>query len=149
MTVLEIVISAAIIVTAVVGISGAWQLFLKISAINAQKTQAAMLVEEAGEALNIMRDQSWSSKIATLSLNTNYYLYWNNTDYTITPVATTTKSGLIRTIVFSAVQRDGQSDITSSGTIDPDTRFVRVNILSPSSESIVQAELLIHNVYNN
>ena len=150
MSILEIIISAAIIMTAIVGISGAWQLYLKVSGVSAQKTQAAILIEEAGEAITIMRDQSWTGKILPLGIGTDYYLYWNAGAYATTTTATTT-SGLTRKIVFSQIFRDAQSDIsTSGGTLDLNTRKVTIRIYAATtSDPLVQAEMLLHNAYSN
>ena len=156
MTILEVVVAAAIIVTVVTGLSGAWQLYLKISNINSQNTQAALLAEEAEEALNIMRDQSWSANILPLTTTPNqiYYLYWSGNAYAATTTATAADSSgsFMRTIVFKPISRDSTTkDISASGTNDPNTKQVTITVYPTgnASTTLIKADMLIHNVYNN
>ena len=150
-SIIEIVVAAAIIATAVVGISGAWQLYIKVSNISAEYAQAANLTEEAGEALDIMRDMSWNSNISPLSLGTTYYLYWNGQSYTATTTPQIINSTYLRTIVLSSINRDANYNIASSGTLDPNTKLatITVTISGNASTTLAQLQTLIHNVFNN
>ncbi|MES2314662.1 MAG: hypothetical protein V4524_01865 [Patescibacteria group bacterium] len=151
LSVVEIIVSAAIIAIAVTGIAGAWQLYIKVANLGTQYAQATMLVEEASEALSVMRDTNWTSAINPLSLNTTYYLYWDGTTYSATTTQQVSSGSFVRTIVFSTVTRDVNFDIASSGTVDLKTRKVVITVypLGNASTTLAQAQLLLHNVYNN
>lgn len=151
LSVVEIIVSAAIIATAVTGIAGAWQLYIKVANLGTQYAQATMLVEEASEALSVMRDTNWTSTINPLSLNTTYYLYWNGATYSATTTQQVSSGSFVRTIVFNAVTRDANFDIASSGTVDLKTRKVIITVypLGSASTTLAQAQLLLHNVNNN
>ncbi|MDD5165300.1 MAG: hypothetical protein PHG25_02060 [Candidatus Pacebacteria bacterium] len=150
-SVVEIVVSAAIIATAVTGIAGAWQLYLKVSNLSNQYAQANMLIEEASEALSVMRDTNWTSTINPLTVNTTYYLYWNGSAYSGTTTQQISQGKYVRTIVFQSVVRDVNFDIASSGTVDLKTRKVIITVypFGNASTTLAQAQLLLHNVYNN
>jgi type II secretory pathway pseudopilin PulG len=149
MSILEVVIGAAIIMILTTAIGGAWQTYISLTKVSGEKNQASLQIEEASDALRFMRDSSWATNLATLTLNQPYYLVWNN-GYSLTSTATTTNN-LTRTIVFSSVSRNGQDDISSSGTIDPKTKKVTISVYNNRSpqELLIQSEMLIHDVYSN
>lgn len=152
-SILEVVLVAAIILTVVTAIAGAWQLYLRTANTISIQTQATLAEIEVVEALNIMRDSGWASKIASLNLNTNYYIRWNGSTYiaTSTSITLATSSALVGRITFQSIKRDAQSNISSSGTIDPDTRLVSMKIYPSNNTSniLVQANMLLHNLYDN
>ncbi len=53
----EIVIGAAIVALVVTAVASAWQFYVKLSGQSTRLTQAALLIEEGGEALQYMRDK--------------------------------------------------------------------------------------------
>lgn len=149
-TIVEIVVASAIIVTVVIGVSAAWQAYVRLSSAGANAAEAVLLSEEANEALQYLRDSGWAANIAPLALNTAYYLQWNSGNYqlTTTPV---NNQNLTRKIVFSAVARDaGTHAISGSGTPDPSTLSALITIYPTGNETAVlmQSQTLIHNVYN-
>ena len=150
-SVVEIVVAAGIIAIAVTGIAGAWQLYFKISNQSVQYAQTTTLIEEANEALSVMRDSGWSNKINTLSLNTTYYLYWDGSAYSATTTPQIIQNTYLRTIVFQPVTRDASFNIASSGTTDVNTRKVTITISlsGNASTTLAQSEMLLHNVFNN
>ena len=151
-SIVEIVVSAGIIAVAVLGITGAWRLYLKVANQSTMYAQGALMVEEAEEAITLMRDFSWSRYISPLTLNTNYYLYWNGSAYVATTTAQTSANGYIRTLVFRSVQRDSNSNIVlSSGIVDSRTKNVLITVVPANATTTVvgQSDMLIHNVYSN
>ncbi|MDP2720820.1 MAG: hypothetical protein Q8O75_02670 [bacterium] len=92
----------------------------------ARNTRATSLAEEDTEAIRAMRDESWSSNIATLTFGTTYYPVISGDKWTLT----TTNPGLIdnlytRTVVVENVGRDANGNIVASGgTNDPKTKKV-------------------------
>lgn len=151
-SIVEIVIGAAIVALVVTAIATAWQFYTKLAGQSVRSTQAALLIEEGGEALQYMRDKGWTANIANLTNNTTYYLIWDGTDYKATTTPILINSAYSRTITFGAVQRDASYNIASSGTVDTDTRTATLNIyanLATTSTPILQAQMLIHNVFQN
>lgn len=149
----EIVIGAAIVALVVTAIASAWQFYVKLGGQSTRSTQAALLIEEGGEALQYMRDKGWAANIANLATGTPYYLIWNGTDYLTTTTPTLTNSSYSRIVSFTAVQRDSSDNIVpSGGTVDHGTRLFTLNIypnLSTTSAPILQAQMLLHNAYGN
>lgn len=151
-SVVEIIVASAIIVTLVSAIGGGWQLYLKVTRDGTHFTMASNLSEEGAEAIQLLRDLSWDSHIASLSLNTPYDLYWTGATYAATTTPQLIQSIYRRTVNFSAVQRDAWDNIVSSGgTTDSNTRKATISIYlgSTSTAPISQSEMLIHNTYAN
>lgn len=151
-SVTEIVIGAAIVAVVVTAIATAWQFYAKLGGQSTRTVQAALLIEEGSEALQYMRDKSWTANIANLSLNTPYFLIWNGADYAATVTPTLINGNYSRTVTFSSVERDASGNIAAGGTLDPGTRTATLNIypnLSTTTTPILQAQMLLHNVYNN
>lgn len=122
---MEIVVSAAIITTVLIGLVAAFHGALKISAETGKKTQANFLAEEGMEAVRIMRDMDWNN-IGNLSTTTQYRLAFVNSIW-----ATSTAVALIdgvfdRTFAAGDVYRDGAGKIASSGAYDSETKKVTV-----------------------
>jgi Tfp pilus assembly protein PilE len=151
-SVLEIVVAASIILVITVAFAGAWRTYIILTRITHEKMEAAALTEETAEILQFLRDTSWSTNIATLSLNTPYYLSWNGSTYIPTDTPSLIQNTFIRTITLSPVYRNGSDDIVSNGgTLDTKTKKVTVAIATNQSppEVSVTTESLLHDIYNN
>ena len=153
LSVVEIVIAAAIIITVVTAAGGAWQLYLRLSNTSIRQSQAAILTEEAAEALRVLRDENWTRNIATLTNGTLYQLSWNGGRYSLDTSQVLLQNQYVRTIALSAVNRDATTfDIVSSGgTTDTNTKKVTISVFTEGATSspIMQSEMLLHNVQNN
>jgi hypothetical protein len=152
LSVIEIIVAAAIIVTLVTGAAGAWQLNLRLSNSGIQQSQAAIIVEETAEILQLLRDDSWSRHISPLSLNTTYQLAWSNNKYSITQAQTLIQNSYVRTITLASVNRDSNDNITASGgTLDVNTKKVTVSVflVGATSTPLMTSEMLLHNMYAN
>jgi Tfp pilus assembly protein PilV len=122
-SIIEIVIAAAIIGISVIGIINSLKVFLSLSMKNTNEAQAGLLLEETLEVLQYSRDKGWTSNIKNLNKNVGYYILWNGIDYS----ATTTPQ------------------------VDDGTRKVSVEIAWKDGveDKKVNSEFLIHNVYQN
>jgi type II secretory pathway pseudopilin PulG len=152
MSIVEIVVAAGIIATSVLGIVGAIQVYLKIVYSNTRETQAVLLLDETAEALQYLRDTSYSANFASTTASTTYTLYWNGTGYQLATSTISLPYGMSRTISFDSVRRDGSDQIVSSGgTLDPNTKKVTINIAWPykNATTTISSEMLIHNIYAN
>jgi len=151
-SILEIVISAAVITFTVATVMGVLDVYVNISLNNSKKTQAAILTEEAGEAMQIFRDLGWATKITPLTNGTAYHLIWNGSSYEATTTPTLIHDKFYRTIKLSAVARNSSDDIvTSGGTTDPNTKKVTVDIYANSltGDPLLETEMLILNTYGS
>ena len=151
-SIVEVVVAAAIIATVGLAITGAWQGYIKITQLGASYTQAALLTEEAGEAIELYRDMSWSGMIAPLALNTPYYLYWNGTRYATSTTAVAVNTNYAVSFSLYPVMRDANSNVVAAGgTNDPDTLKAAIIVTPFSNASSVYSEsdILIHNIYGN
>jgi len=134
-SVIEVLVACLIMSTITLIVMSGASKGIELSNKALRQVQASQLAEEGVESVKSIRDTNWST-ISTLSLNTNYYLTYNtNTNIWslgTTPVAPV--DGIFtRTITFSAVNRDTNDNIASTGTLD--TGIKRVNVLvSWSSE---------------
>jgi Tfp pilus assembly protein PilV len=150
-SIIEVVIAAAIIGISFVGIISAFSIYISVSAKNAREAEAAMLLEETNEVLQIFRDESWNTYISPLNPGTRYYLYWDGVGYSATTTKIVNSNGLERTFTLSRIYRDGSDDIVSGGSEDENSRkaSILVSWVYTNSTSTLSAQTLIHNVYDN
>lgn len=124
LTLVEVVIASAIILAAVLALLGVHSLYLKMALGNGDAIKAAYLSEEGLEAMRFLRDSSWSANVAPLSLGTEYGLILNGAVWEVSYTDTLVDE-FERTVTLSAVYRDGNGDIVSSGgTLDANTLLV-------------------------
>ncbi len=131
MGLIEIVIGSAIIVTGILALSDAYSRYVKFAFANESNLQAAYIAEEGLEAITFLRDKGWTTNIKNLSTTTTYYIAWDSTN-AYWKATTTTQyidSKFLRQILITDVKRDGSDHIATTGTYDPNTKFVTVNVL--------------------
>ncbi|MCF7865546.1 MAG: hypothetical protein K9M11_03500 [Candidatus Pacebacteria bacterium] len=155
-SVVEVLVASAIIMTSVISILGVYSGLTSISLRNTSKVQAGMLLDEGAEALRFMRDVSWNTNIGPLVNGTTYWLYWDYSTSTYGWRATTTQNLIDdqfdRSIVLASVNRDATTYniVSSGGTLDTGTRKATITTswfdkTSTSSKSIV---MYLYNTYN-
>ncbi len=152
LSVIEIIIAAAIIVTLTATAAGAWRLYIQVASTSTRQSQAALFVEEGAEALRLLRDSSWTSYIAPLTLGTTYQLNWTGSTYQTTTSQVLLQTQFVRTFTLAAVNRDsGDNIVSSGGTNDPNTRKVTFSVflVGATSTPIMQTQMYLHNVYAN
>jgi len=120
---------ASIILVFVVALFGAYAFYLRISFENLHRAQATFIAEEGIESIKILRDQSWSEKIALIPFGETYRITWNEGLVELALGASYIDGMFDRTIVFEEVGRDSNGDIVEQGgTPDEGTRKLTVNI---------------------
>ena len=150
LTLVEVVIASAIILTAVVSLLGVHTLYLKTIFAGNNSVQAALLSEEGIEALRFFRDDSWSAKITPLVNGTAYGLVYNNGWQAST--TNTYVERFKRTITLSPVYRDASLDIVASGgSLDPDTRLITSSVAWPVRDATTTKTIYFYltNLYSN
>ncbi len=131
----EVLVACAIISVSTFALISSAQKGILLSNQALRQTQASLLTEEGAEAVKSIRDTSWST-ISALSLNTNYYLSYNNSTNVWSLGTSPTSlidSVFTRTVVISAVNRDATDNIASAGTLDSRTKKITINISWPES----------------
>lgn len=149
-TLVEVLISAAIILTSVVTILGVHSLYMRTAFSNNENIKATYLAEEGLEVVRFWRNVSWDSKIETIPLNTEYGLSESGTSW-----ATSTNQyvgNFQRRISLSSVQRSVTGDIVASGgTVDPNTLLVssQVSWAKGGATTTKAISTYITNLYEN
>lgn len=128
MALIELLVGLTIISIALVSLLTTYRAHLKAALANTNAIKASYLAEEAFEAVRFLKDSNWNGTIANKTNGTAYYLSWNGTSWTVTTTPQYVDE-FLRTITFSAVNRDSNDDITTSGgTLDPNIKKVDVTI---------------------
>ena len=117
---IEVIIAAALCLSAVLGIVGAFVMTIRAAQGNLSRIQAAYLEEEGLEAVRTLRDNGWTANIASQPVGSTRYLAWNGATWELSTTNTPIGS-YERTVVFDTVYRDGAHNIVSSGTADANT----------------------------
>lgn len=145
----EIIIATGILVAVVVAVSGSLRAFVLLNTHTHELTQAALLIEEGSEAIQVLRDTDWDTHIATTTLSTAYSLYWDGDSYEWSFAPVLIDGLFYREVVFEEVRRDASGVLDESGDVDVNTRRAVITIKDSENSVIDQAELLIHNSYEN
>lgn len=113
--------------------------------------QANMLLVEGVEVVKYLRDESWTTNIATLATSTPHYLIFTSGDWEIVSTSTSIDSVFTRYFVFENVYRDGNDDIAPSGTHDPNTLKLSMNveILDRGATTTESITTYITNIFDN
>lgn len=113
----------AIVMLAIVGLSAQ---NLRLSGLVVEDVQADFLLEEAAEAVKLIRDDGWSN-LSSLTLDTAYGLSFAGNTWSIatSPVAI---DGFTRSVTFSEVERDAITGAIGSGSVDTQTLLVTVDV---------------------
>lgn len=133
MSLVEIIIGTALIVSALIGLFGAFSFYLRAGFRNTDALQAVFLAEEGVEAMTLLRDESWSN-LSTLTTGTWYGLQWNGAKWVATTTVLLIDGVFSRTFLLDGVyRRDFDKDIiasTSPGakTLDPNIKRVTVRV---------------------
>ncbi len=139
----EVVVVASIVTLLTVAITGVINQTVVVNDLALRNTQAGYILEEGAEAVKIIRDNSWSN-ITGLTAGTNYYLGYSSGVWSLSATPSTVDTRFTRIIVISAVNRDGNDDIASSGTNDTGTKKVTVTVSWLSAGNTVTKTLAFY-----
>lgn len=126
----EAVIGVALISAFLVGITAVAGFSSRLVFSSESEMQAAFLLEEGADAVKGLRDAGWTSNIAPLFLDTDYWLNFNGSAWILTSSATPfIDNRFDRRIKVFQVLRDANDDIVvSGGTADPNTKKITVSL---------------------
>ena len=129
----EILVSAAIISVVLLAISGIASSSVSISHRTVDTYNATLLLEEGAEAVRTYRDNAWSN-ISALSSGTNYCPTFatstNSWSFPASSTCSKVNSIFTRSLTVSAVNRSSTSSniISSGGTVDSGTELITVTV---------------------
>lgn len=145
---MEILVAAGIFVTAVSVFLVSFGFLDDISVRASDKTQVGLLLEEGAEAVMLLRDQGFDTNIVSLEEGEPYYLYWDGSAYQVAEGEVAIMGRYLRTITVYAAARNGSDAYAESGTNDPNTKRVVIEVRRTSDDEILAtSEMLIHNSY--
>src|SRR3989338_2385750 len=75
----EIVVASAIISVSIFSLSAVSVIGNRLQSQSLEKIRANFLAEEGLEAMRFLRDKSWNTNLANLSVGTNYYINFSTT----------------------------------------------------------------------
>lgn len=154
---IEILIASAILSASLITLTATSQIAFRLMKESLERTQAGFLAEESIEVVRILRDDGWSTHIATLSLNVPHYLNFSTTTdlWLLSTASSSPIEGIFdRTVTFKEVYRrnsDGEivgADSIDPKTLDPDTKHVTARVLSVAGKETV-IETYITNIFQN
>jgi prepilin-type N-terminal cleavage/methylation domain-containing protein len=151
---IEVLIAVSIITVGALALSTAYTVYLKYALANQSNSQAAYLTEEGLEAVTFLRDKSWSANIAPLSTTTTYYLNFNSSGgyWALTSTAQPYIDGqFLRTISIGDIKRNGNYQISPTGTYDPNTKEITATVAYYQGHATTTQAIstYITNIYNN
>lgn len=124
----EIVVGSAIIASVLVATVTAVNEIRQLDVRTTKLIRANYLLLEGIDVVKILRDTSWSSEIATLSLGTPHYLTWDSVSWGASTSVSVIDGNFYRTISFSSVNRDVNDDIATIGALDAGTLKVTSSV---------------------
>lgn len=122
MSIIEVLIGSAIIVTGILALIASHTGYTQYAIQNEKNVEITYLLEEGLEAVSFLRDKGWDAYIAPLSTSTTYYLAFNGLHWAATTTPQYVDGTFLRKITIADVMRDSNSDIASSGTLDPNIK---------------------------
>ena len=148
---IEIVIGSAIILSGILAIIVSYSTYVQFALSNEKNVEAVNLLEEGLEAMTFLRDKSWSSNVAPLSINTTYYLSFNGSYWVTTTTPQYVDGIFLRSISVDDVSRDSVDAIAASGTYDPNTKKITatVSFWQGHATTTQSISTYIANLYNN
>jgi len=128
--VIEIIVACVIIGIVVSSLVEVGVLSLRLSLLASHRVETVFLLQEGIEAMKLLRDRSWNTNIAPLSLGAPYYLSFDGSNYNLAAAPSPLINGVFqRTVMISAVKRNGSGDIDAAGSTDPSTKKVTIEVL--------------------
>ena len=148
----EAVVASAIALVVITGIIGTFSYTYRAAINNRQSVQAAFVEEEGLEAVRVLRDNGWTTNIASQTPSATAYLAFTNGEWGLTTTNTFIDEMFERKVVFSNVYRDTNKNIVASGgTLDPNIRLVTVSVSWSSRGATTTRSLSTYlaNVFND
>lgn len=156
-TTIEVLFATAMLVIVVSSVATFYRKLVDASRATTQQIQSSMLLEEGLEAVKFIRDNGWTTEIASLTSGTTYYLYLNGGAWTTTTTPQEIDGTFARSFIVSDVYRNSTTDdISPSGGgtyLDPGTKKITLSVAwqrkQATGTTTVVAETYMSNILNN
>ena len=125
---IEMIVGAAVLSTALLGISTFFQSTLSVSNTTKSAIQGDYLLEEGVEVIKLLRDTNYTNNLKTLATGVDHYYLWTGAVWATTTVNTFVDGQFERKFTIANVTRDSTDDIAAAGTYDPDTKLITVSV---------------------
>jgi hypothetical protein len=148
----EAVVAISILAVVLATLGSITSKILSSSLDNTAKIQAAYLAEEGLEVMRLLRDESWSTNIASHSSGVDFYIHHDGIAWSATSTNILIGDLFERRIVLSDVRRDSsQRIVESGGNIDPNIKKVTVTLAWNSRGATTTRSLSTYltNVFDN
>ena len=148
--IIEIVIATTIISIAFLIMMSTASMSLKFSEKSVVRLKADFLLEEGVEAVKIIRDNDWTTNIASLSVGTDYFLEFNGAIWVVSVNNILIEGVFERKFTIDDVYRDANDDISSSGILDSNTKKITVYVSWSEDGSTVTRSISFYilNIFN-
>ena len=128
----EVIVGSAILAVVLFAFTSSLSLYSRANADATSRSQALYLAEEALEVVRGLRDSGWTTRIATVPVDTDYGISFDieNSVWTLVPSPDTVEE-FTRTLTFRDVYRDSDDNIVAdaSESYDPDSRILEVEVV--------------------
>jgi hypothetical protein len=151
-TVVELVLGAAVISLFFYSIYSYYISVLRTSNLTTRYIQSAYLLEEGVEAVKSIRNENYTTGIKSLDKTKTYGLLWNGSTWSATTTPERIDDIFTRTINLEKAYRDGSSNLAVTGTEDTDTVKITVNVswgTNGGGSKTVTASTYVQNIFSN
>ena len=152
MSLVEFIIATALVGFVAISLVQVGEIALRASRFAGNRVTATFLLQEGVEATSLLRDKSWNQNIAPRTTDVDYFLSFSGSEYSLSETpAPLIENTFERTIRFSDVGRNAQSDITPGGTTDEDAKKITVSVswFERGATTTEQMELYLTNLFKN
>jgi len=155
MGLVEIIVGVSILSLILIGIVSVFHAQFRAGLKNTKKIQAAYLMEEGIEAVRFMRDSGWTASIASLTVDTPYFLTFDGSVWGTTVTETLIDGVFRRTVELGDVYRqDVGNDIEPDGavpgtTLDPNTKKVTSSVSWDAGANVASTTMYITNLFQD
>ena len=125
---IEVLFATAFLALAVGVLMTAYVTYFRVATAGPAATAAVFLADEGLEAVRSMRDDGWSERIEPLDTDTEYYLLFDNGEWSATETSQTIDGLFTRTFTLYEVLRDEDDNIAESGEVDEQTLLLEVEV---------------------
>jgi hypothetical protein len=148
----EAVVAVSLCLVVLLSLFGVWTMVLSYSLSGTARVQATYLLEEGVEVMRILRDDGWSTNIAPINSEEDFYLEFDGSSWNISDTNQFVDAIFERKVVLADTYRDENDSITlSGGTLDTNTKKVTVSVAWFSKGATTTRELSTYltNVFSN
>ena len=124
---MEIIISITLISVSLFAFATVSRIAFRAVLESSDRQRGGFLLEEGFEAIKTIRDDGWTN-ISSLTLDMSYHLVFSGGTWSATTSSQLIDGIFTRTFMLGEVFRNASDNIASSGTSDPGTRRMEIEV---------------------